>query len=325
MPFNTLEQLASQHLNNVPTGALGHKSEYVELPVSEVEKLRVSTEYQRMISASNLKKQGQLNWSFFHPLIVSVRPDHLGEAASGRWVIDGQHKGVKYLQSGTEEHCPCLFIYHDANATLDDCLRKEAQIFSALNTLRKKLNKLDEIRAGVVWKDPEALWVMEVMEALQLSTDKRSFGSSLPHARELTGFYQFWFLTQDYKNDLSRIFAGYTLWQQMYGSKTNVTNVEGTALRGITFISDFADTCLTNGRKKTFMTWLVQMLSKTYSQKTLIKQFTDRRSNQNMLYYVLDLYREYCRANGLAAQYCIGEETMKNAVANHPKFKDPRV
>ena len=68
---------------------------------------------------------------------------------------------------------------------------EEARIFTILNTKRKKLTKLDEIRAGVIWKQPEALWVQEVLLSLNLKVDGL-FGSDDSEAKELKGFYQFY-------------------------------------------------------------------------------------------------------------------------------------
>lgn len=319
----SLGQLAleKRHLN-VPIGTTGSKLEYLPQPRNVVELFKVDEQYQRMISDSNLKKQGQMDWTLLLPLIVAVRPDSLGEVYAGWHVIDGQHKGVKYLNSETEDPCPCLVLFHPEDRSYSDCLEVEAKIFSALNTLRKKLNKLEEIRAGVIWKEPEALWVQEVMQTLNLKTDG-SFGSNQKDALELKGFYQFWFLTCDYNHsELSRIIAGYRLWEQMYGSKNN--HVNGTTLRALTFVREFLDECLTNGRKENFFKWLTNVLHINYSQDALVKPFTDRKSNRYALYFILEKYQEYCEANDISHNYRIGVETMKAATKNHPKFADPR-
>ena len=326
----TLGQLAQEkkHLN-VPIGTTGSKLEYLPQPRKVVEKFKVDDQYQRLISNSNLKKQGQLDWTLLHPLIVAVRPESLGEAYSGWHTLDGQHKGVKYLNSETEDDCPCLVLFHPEDRSYSECLEVEAKIFSALNTLRKKLNKLEEIRAGVIWKDAEALWVQEVLQSLNLIVDG-SFGSDQDDALELKGFYQFWFLTCDYNNEsLGRIIFGYNLWKLMYGSKN--TYVNGTTLRALTFIGEFLDECLTNGRKENFFKWLTNVLPMNYSQDGLVKPFTDRKSNRYVLYFVLEKYQEYCEANDISHNYRIGSETMKAAIKatsqpNKPsKFADPRV
>jgi hypothetical protein len=321
----SLGKLAQEkkHLK-VPVGTTGLRLEYLPQPRPMVEKFKVDDLYQRLISDSTLKKQGQLNWTYLLPLIVAVRPDSLGEVYAGWHIIDGQHKGIKYLNSETEEDCPCLVLFHPTNRSYKECLEVEAKIFSALNTMRKKLSKLEEIRAGVIWGEQEALWVQGVLQSLNLKVDG-SFGSSEDDAVELKGFYQFWFLTCDYsKSTLGRIIAGYNLWKHMFDDK-NYKYVNGTSLRGLTFVREFADECLTNGRQENFLKWLMNVLPINYSQDGLVKPFTDRKSNQYVLYFILEKYQEYCEAQELSHNYRIGAETMKSAITNHPKFQDPRV
>ena len=115
----------------------------------------------------------------------------------------------------------------------------------------------------------------------------------------------------------------------MYGGKN--TYVNGTTLRALTFIGEFLDECLTNGRKENFFKWLTNVLPMNYSQDGLVKPFTDRKSNRYVLYFVLEKYQEYCEANDISHNYRIGPETMKAAIKatsqpNKPsKFADPRV
>jgi hypothetical protein len=332
----TLKLLAQEKKQlNVPIGSIGSKLEYLPQPRSVVETFKVDDQYQRLISNSNLKKQGKMDWSLLHPLIIATRPKSLGEVYSGWYVLDGQHKGVKYLNSETEDECPCLVLNHPEGRSYQDCLEVEAKIFSALNTLRKKLNKLEEIRAGVIWKEPEALWVQEVLQSLNLQVDG-SFGSDQKNTLELKGFYQFWFLTCDYNHEtIGRIIAGYNLWKTMYGSKSKYVN--GTTLRALTFIREFLDECLTNGRQETFFRWLTNVLPTNYSQDGLVKPFTDRKSNRYVLYFIFDKYQEYCEANNISHNYRIGDSTLKAAIKatskydqngkciRQSKFTDPRV
>lgn len=308
------------HLN-VPTGTIGSKLEYTLQPRSAVEQFLVDDQYQRIISNSNLKKQGKLNWTYMHPLIVANRPKSLG-SKSGFHVIDGQHKGVKYLQSETEDACPCLVLNHPEDRSYDDCLEVEAKVFSALNTLRKKLNKLEEIRAGVIWKEPEAIWVQNVLQTLDLVVDG-SFGSDKDDddTLELKGFYQFWFLCCDYRDELGKIIAGYGLWKLVYG-KNDIVN--GTCLRAMVFLKEFIDECLTNGKRDNFFKFVTEELPKQLSQDALVKPFTDRKSNRYVLYSILDRYQQYCEASGVTKNYRIGSDTMSVAITNFPKFKDPK-
>ena len=256
----TLGQLAQQFAYlNVPTGAIGNKLEYTELTRAEVLALVPEEKYQRLISASSLKKQGQMNWSLLLPMVIAIRPDSVPESERGSRVIDGQHKGIKYLQSGVEDPYMSAVIRHPEGYTLQQCEEAEAQIFTELNTFRKKLTKLEEIRAGVVWKVPEALWVQQVLMSLDLVVDG-TFGAvrddeddeddeenKKDPPMELKGFYQFWFMTVDYNSEnFDKIVRGHNLWKKLF---PKAKHLNGTALRSIVLLQEFIDT-LTNGRKK---------------------------------------------------------------------------
>lgn len=320
----TLGDLAQQFAYlNVPTGTEGTKLDHVPFTRDEVLELVPEEKYQRLISASSIKKQGLMNWSLLLPMVIAIRPDSVPESERGSRVIDGQHKGVKYLQSGTIDPYTCCVLRHPVEFTLEECEKAEAKVFYELNTLRKKLTKLEEIRAGVVWKEEKAMWVQNVLTALNLIVDG-SFGSQEHDALELKGFYQFWFMTVDYYNDLDKILKGYRLWKKLFGKKAKYVN--GTALRAMVLLQEFIDT-LTNGRQKEFYKFVAEFLPKAVSQDHLVKPYTDRKSNRYVLYNILDRYSEYCKApeQEFAPAYCIGEKTLQDAVAISTKFSDPRL
>ena len=204
---------------NVQKGTIGTPLKYKDYTKDEIQDLVSEHKYQRLISASALKKQGIMNWSVLLPMVIAVRPDSVPQLERGSRVIDGQHKGIKYLQSGTEKPYTCCVIEHEEGSTLTECEKEEAKIFTILNTKRKKLTKLDEIRAGVVWEQDEAHYVQEVLLSLRLKVDGL-FGSDADDAKELKGFYQFWFLTCDYNRaNLDKITKGYDLWKKMFKNK----------------------------------------------------------------------------------------------------------
>ena len=328
----TLGQLAQQFAYlNVPIGAKGSKLEYIELTRTEVLELVPEEKYQRLISASSLKKQGQMNWSLLLPMVIAIRPDSVPESERGSRVIDGQHKGIKYLQSGVEDPYMCAVSRHPEGYTLQQCEEAEAQIFTELNTFRKKLTKLEEIRAGVVWKVPEALWVQQVLMSLDLVVDG-TFGAVREEEEEdkknppmeLKGFYQFWFMTVDYTSgDFDKIQRGYHLWKKVYPEEKYVN---GTALRAMVLVQEFIDT-LTNGRKKAFHEYVTKKLGENISQDGLVRPYSDRKSNRYVLYYILEKYAEYAAANPKKhpAAYRIGEQTIDDAKKISTKFSDPRL
>jgi hypothetical protein len=308
---------------NVSEGTIGVPLKYKEFTRDEVIDLVSEEKYQRLISASALKKQGVMNWSVLLPLVIAIRPDSVPSIERGSRVIDGQHKGVKYLQSKTNKPYTCCVIEHPEGSSLEQCEEEEAKIFTILNTKRKKLTKLDEIRAGVIWKQPEALWVQEVLLALNLKVDGL-FGSDEGDARELKGFYQFWFLTVDYNSGtFAQILRGHKLWEKMFKDKKD-KHVNGNALRAVVFLQEFLDK-LQNGRKREFYKYITEVLPKVVSQDGLVKPYTDRKSNKHVLYYILDNYKEYCRANSLSSAHCIGDGTLEEIIKVDKRFSNPRL
>ena len=126
----TLGQLAQQFAYlNVPTGAIGNKLEYIELTRAEVLALVPEEKYQRLISASSIKKQGQMNWSLLLPMVIAIRPDSVPESERGSRVIDGQHKGIKYLQSGVEDPYMCAVIRHPEGYTFSNVKKQRHKFY----------------------------------------------------------------------------------------------------------------------------------------------------------------------------------------------------
>ncbi len=60
---------------NVSEGTIGVPLKYKEFTRDEVIDLVSEEKYQRLISASALKKQGVMNWSVLLPLVIAIRPD----------------------------------------------------------------------------------------------------------------------------------------------------------------------------------------------------------------------------------------------------------
>ena len=305
-----------------PVGACGIQLIYQQFSREEVGQMIPEPKYQRLLSASTLKKQGQLNWTLLLPMVIAIRPDSVPEASRGARIIDGQHKGFKFFASQIDDTpYTCCVINHPEGSTLEECEKREAQIFTALNTQRKKLSKLEEIRAGVVWDEPAALWVQTILLTLNLVVDD-TFGSQNDDAMEVKGFYQTWFISDDMKTEkhLPTIIGGYNLWKACYGDFANYVN--GTALRSMVLVYQFLQT-LRNGKRREFEKFLTFHMPQHISQDRLVKPYTDRRANQHVLHSILGMYAAYCEAQNIDKNYCIGPQTIANAVSVNPKFKNP--
>ncbi len=148
----SLAQIAKDFKSKVTkfkTGALGQFLKYEELPIDI---LKLSKSYQRDIGWSEINKSyKQFDRRFCVPIIVAKRPD--GDHA----VLDGQHKTLMAIWSEQVTKVPCMVLQHQDDATDEECEAIEAEIFHALNAKRKNPNYVDKMRAGYVFKLPEAV------------------------------------------------------------------------------------------------------------------------------------------------------------------------
>ena len=222
--------------------------------------------YQRMLSNNQLQSYGLVDMELLIPPIISRRPKHLSEELGGDHIIDGQHKLLLYYNGTallTEEQekenggVNVMILEHDEDATLQEVEVKEAKLFKALNTLRKKLNLVDIYRAAVYENDETATHVRSVMESINVQYD--NFGSESSDARSVETFNQFnYTITADYPQNttgLMQIQGGYELWKKIYGKKDTtkkLLNLHGTAFRSICFIDRFISEGLTGKKAEKF-------------------------------------------------------------------------
>ena len=303
---------------------------------------KVDELYQRMISPTKLNSYGEMDFNLLIPSIVSRRPEELGDL-SGDYVIDGQNKQVIYFNSGHEgdgisDGCPQMVLTHDYDdkKSFDEnyklILKTEAKLFQALNTLRKKLNRIDELRAEVVYGDELAVNIESVMKTLDLVSER--FGSNKKTAKEVKSFSQFYYtLTADYANfgglsnvlSVEKIKSGYDLWLEIYGNTPGGSKVHGTALRAICFLERFISEGLTNGIQSTFRDWCVTELANQFNQEKLVKGFGSFDSPRWTLYRIIDKYNDWMTNKYSTGAPTIKERRMVQAVSmsGEERFEHP--
>jgi len=300
-----------------------------QAPYSQVMKNIVDSLYQRMLSHVKIKSYGQCNLGLMVAPVISRRPVELEEYA-GDYVIDGQHKEVTYGVN-CDENAPLVtqqVLVHEYDPSLSkiqnlkNILIAEAELFWSLNTLRKKLTKVDELRAEVVYGEEDALHVQSVMQELNVQND--GFGSIKDSAFEVTNFGQFYYIINaDYSKNvlgLEKIKRGYELWNEVYGFKGKV---HGTALRALCFIDRYIEEGLSNGKAKRFREWIVQNLAAQFSQEGLVKGHGSFDSPRWILYRVIDKYNTMeANLQGRGAQ-TIGPVTLVEAAEKEARFQHP--
>ena len=326
-----VQRYIDKHGDKARKGYTGSPLIVEQVPYSQVMNNIVDSLYQRMLSHAKIKSYGQCNFGLMVASVISRRPPELEEYA-GDYTIDGQHKQVTYGVN-CDENAPLItqqVLVHDYDhsiskiANLKRILMAEAQLFWSLNTLRKKLTKVDELRAEVVCGEEDALHVQSVMQELNVHND--GFGSVNSDALEVSNFGQFYYIiTADYSKNvlgLEKIKRGYKLWEEVYGFKGKV---HGVALRAMCFIDRYIHEGLSNGKAKRFREWIVQNVAAQFSQEALVKGFGSFDSPRWVLYRLIDLYNTMeTNINGRGAQ-TIGPVTLVEAVekSGEKRFQHP--
>ena len=331
-----------QHGYKTLPGFHGNQLRFEFATREEAKNKKVDEQYQRLISILKINSYGECDFSLLIPVLISRRPIELGDL-SGDYTIDGQNKLVLYANSGHEgdgknSGCPLMVMNnkYDDSKTIEEnyqiILQKEAKLFQALNTLRKKLTKVDELRAEAVYGEPLAVNIESVMKTLNLVSDR--FGSKKDSAKEVKSFAQFYYtLTTDYEkfgglgNTLTteKISSGYDFWEELYGDTPGGVKIHGTAFRAICFLRRFIDEGLTNGIQERFETWCKQELAKLYSQEKLVKGFGTFDSPRWVLYRIIYRYNDMMTNMHSTGAPTIQEKRLVQAVAmsNENRFKHP--
>lgn len=322
MASKTIDQLSNEFNVGCPQGTIGAPliHEYIDPRI-----LKVDARYQRVISRSSLKKQGKFDWRLAVPAVVAKRPDSFGEQ-SGYYVIDGQHKAIKLVQSGSDQPMPCSVYVHPEDASYEECMKKEAELFFAVNTLRKSLTPIEKIRVGVQIGDAESLHVEQVLKTLNLQFD--GFGSDPDHNPEPTELKSFTlFQHACSQNDVATMQAAHELLLKMYPPNLSKNNkqyfVTGPALYTCVLLNAFMNEALSGARKEAFYAFVTNKFRERYNMNSWTNGFATFSADRYALHRLLDDYRQYCENTGEKSCYRIGDETLTAAVQVNDRFGNP--
>lgn len=159
--------------------AQGAKGEWLKNENHDPNTLSISKFYQRQFSALALNDYKQFNRELARPIVISIRPKHLGGA---KMVIDGQHTVGLAICSGDLVEVPCHVLYLPEEYSLMECIERESRLFHAYNTKRKNPTAIDKIRAGLCFDDPDAVLFNDILESCNLQIDGLG---DLPNGDEL--------------------------------------------------------------------------------------------------------------------------------------------
>lgn len=290
--------------------------------------------YQRLISPAKLQSYGQLDFALLVPVVVSRRPLSLGELLAGDHVIDGQNKVAKFLLSLVETGLTIAVLEHDEDATYEEVLEKEALVFNRLNTWRKKLTTIDNLRSEVCFGDATACHIENVMKTLNVVAEPDTFGSDKEDAFPVKSFTHFYYCVKD-DYELSEdgtlaLSEGYEFWKSIYGysGSNGVVNItpaafmHGTAFRAICFLREFIELGLHNGKQTKFREWCQMRIPYIWTQAKLVKGFGSFASPRWILYRIIEKYNEEISVSGSGAQ-TLGPKTLVEASRVNFDFSHP--
>lgn len=216
-------------------GAVGKQLELVYLKVSQ---LRVSSDYQRFIQTATLKKAKQFNNELCQPLFVALRPDGIYV------IVDGQHKAIMaYLAELPEDFdIPCFVYVHDEDASLSDCIAKEAKLFEDLNTTRKNTSTLDKVRAGLSYGDEDSVQFENNFIAIGIKAE----GIGYKNGPEVNGFAKAVESINKWKigNSKQAVDFLYPIYKNQWGCDY----IDGSMIGGLAAVFNLID-ALGNGKK----------------------------------------------------------------------------
>lgn len=330
----TMEEIVSGLKVSQNPGSLGKPLKIEECNRERALGLMVDRLYQRLISPVKLQDYGQLDYSLLVPVVVSRRPKSLGEMLSGERIIDGQNKVAKFLLSQEESGLTLAVLDHDEDATYEEVLEKEALVFNRLNTWRKKLTTIDNLRSEVCFGDPTATHIENVMKTLNIVAQPDTFGSDKADAFPIKSFTHFYYCVKDdYTVDedgtLSLV-EGHEFWKSIYGyagdngvvSVVPAKFIHGTAFRAICFLKEFIEEGLSNGKQKKFREWCQKRIPFIWTQAKLVKGFGSFASPRWILYRIIDKYNEEISVAGSGAQ-TLGPVTLVDAAKVNDAFAHP--
>ena len=296
--------------------------------------LQVDRLYQRLISPVKLTDYGTLDYTLLVPVVVSRRPKSLGVKLSGERIIDGQNKVNKFILSKETDGLTLAILEHDEDATYEEVLNKEALVFNRLNTWRKKLTTIDNLRSEVCFGDELAIHIENVMKTLNIVAEPDTFGSDKSSAFPIKSFTHFYYCVKDdYPVDEDgtlSIVEGYALWKSIYGDDkgNGVVDVSaakflhGTAFRAVCFLKEFIEEGLSNGKQKKFREWCIQRIPFIWTQAKLVKGFGSFAAPRWILYRIIDKYNEEISVSGTGAQ-TLGPVTLLDAAKVNASFAHP--
>lgn len=288
---------------------------------------KVERMYQRMVSPNTIKRMGVYNPSLSVPPVVSERPKSFGDL-SGMFVIDGQQHSIKHVQSRTNKPMMTAILKHPEDVTYEQVLKKEAEVFFKLNTNTKALSKLEKVRSGVVYGDPESIRTYEAMKTCNLKCD--NFGSESEDALEIKNFSQFdHMINKEQYNPiqgvvhLSDVQQALRLMKKVYPTDHEINAL---VLRAFVLVN-YLSLKSSNGRKEHWDRFITDPngLRRAYPKQKMLHQGMGTYGADKDIFWerIFRSYRTWTQSEGLNSNFIISKDTMENYSVENNKFVAP--
>ena len=177
-------------------------------------------------------------------LVIALRPD-------GSYVIiDGQHKAIMAILSGEELDLPCQVIVHDANASLAQCIKIEAQLFEDLNTSRKNTSTLDKVRAGLSYNDEESVKFQDNFISIGIQAEGIGYDDGI----EVNGWAQATESIGKWKIPNTRKAVDFL--RPIYENKWHLNYIDGSMIGGLAAVFNLLDAVGSGDKNKGLKTYL---------------------------------------------------------------------
>jgi len=283
------------------TGALGEFLRYEELPLDILKLLKL---YQRDIGWSEINNQyKQFDRRYCVAVIVAKRPN--GDYV----VVDGQHKVLMAIWSEQVTKIPCMILDHESNATIEQCEAIESELFYALNAKRKNPNYVDKMRAGYVFKLPEAVEYNNNLSACGLYVE--NLGDIKGH--QLNGEFQWRQAIKKY--ELQTVIKAVNFAKQ-FDKTWNKNEVRGDIVYGLSALLNFLEDGKKelNGRVDKVINFMVRYVP-SRKHKELCEGISGSKTDILIARRIIQLYKNDSSTSNTNS---ITEETLSTYGLSNP-------
>ena len=300
--------------------------------IKEIKSFLSPKEWQRLISELAIRGYGSLKPYLLKPIIIAIRPN------KKIVIIDGQHRVALILNTLEGENLPKLIVQeyvHDKNLSEIECKKIESKLFKDLNVEIKSLTKMTIIRSGVMHDESDALWVLTVLNELNIHID--NFGSEKSSKMKLaapsgvyqmiynpTGRFKYSSNPETLTKNLNTLKQGMKRYKEKWGKggDKDFDNgiVHGALLKACVLEYEYSEEVLENGTREDFNEFCRGGGFTTDASSGTLKSLIGSSGACDKIYmgWLIDRYRKYGIKSG--KKNSIAEKTLQDGILFAGRF-----